>query len=84
MNNAELVLTLMMVMSAATVFLMLMVLVRNRISHKCRSSLHKVSYVIVYLEDTREVIQMRTVKEVSKLTGISVRTLHHYDSSNHS
>ena len=22
---------------------------------------------------------MRTVKEVSKLTGISVRTLHHYD-----
>ena len=23
---------------------------------------------------------MRTVKEVSKLTGVSVRTLHHYDS----
>ena len=22
---------------------------------------------------------MRTVKEVSKLTGVSVRTLHHYD-----
>ncbi len=22
---------------------------------------------------------MRTVKEVSKITGVSVRTLHHYD-----
>lgn len=28
---------------------------------------------------TREEVAMRTVNEVSKLTGISVRTLHHYD-----
>ena len=28
---------------------------------------------------TREEITMKTVKEVSKLTGVSVRTLHHYD-----
>lgn len=28
---------------------------------------------------TREEIAMKTVNEVSKLTGISVRTLHHYD-----
>ena len=28
---------------------------------------------------TREEVTMRTVNEVSKLTGISVRTLHHYD-----
>lgn len=28
---------------------------------------------------TREEVTMRTVNEVSKLTGVSVRTLHHYD-----
>ena len=34
---------------------------------------------MVYTVITREGNPMRTVNEVSKLTGISVRTLHHYD-----
>ena len=34
---------------------------------------------MVYAIITREEVAMRTVKEISKLTGVSVRTLHHYD-----
>ncbi len=33
----------------------------------------------VHYKKTRKETYMRTVNEVSKLTGVSVRTLHHYD-----
>ena len=38
---------------------------------------HVTSWIMVYLHG--EVSDMKTVNEVSKLTGVSIRTLHYYD-----
>lgn len=38
-------------------------------------------YVKVYNDFTREEGMMRTVNQVSRLTGVSVHTLHPYDAS---